>query len=191
MAHELDRDVKHSRTKQQRKNAKTSEAIEKASVYERETPPNIGSDDGLSKQAKEIESQLNELPDKEQSEIALSYLYQKYEYRSLIPPPDVFNNYTPEQQKKYNQWVDALILDESKRLDKAVDAGIRDGLLEIIVSFVVNAGSLGAALWTFLVTNDPASLGFFGLPVIYIVVNQWNDYVKRKSKKNNDSKSDE
>lgn len=68
-------------------------------------------------------------------------------------------------------WNDAKILDESKRLDKLVDANIAQTRRDGTMSFIVNLSFAAIAFLSFIITKDPASFGFLAVPGLTIAIN--------------------
>ena len=87
-------------------------------------------------------------------------------WSGLLPDPDSFSKYPQHVQDSMVAWNNAKILDESKRLDKLVDAGIKQVSRENVFSFVLNAGFAIVSLIAFIATRDPASFGFLAVPGI-------------------------
>ena len=79
-------------------------------------------------------------------------------------------------------WNDAKIIEESKRQDRIVDAGIKEARRENTFSFVLNAGFALISLIAFLVTKDPASFGFLAVPGVSIVINGISILKKEKKR---------
>lgn len=68
-------------------------------------------------------------------------------------------------------WNDARIIDESKRLDAAVDALITQKNKAQWMAFSVNVLFLIATFLSFVWTGSPASFGFLAVPGVSIAFN--------------------
>lgn len=79
-------------------------------------------------------------------------------------------------------WNDARILDESRRLDRIVDAGIKQSRVDGICSFLLNAGFAVMSMAAFIMTGNPASFGFLAVPTITVAINGFNVLRKDKDK---------
>lgn len=102
-------------------------------------------------------------------------------WSGLLPDPDSFKKYPEHVQDSMVAWNDAKIIDESKRLDKLVEASIRETSKENTFSFILNAGFALISMVVFLATKEPMSFSFLAVPGISIVINGVS--ILRKDKK--------
>ena len=109
-------------------------------------------------------------------------------WSGLLPDPDSFSKYPQHVQDSMVAWNNAKIIDESKRLDKLVDAGIKQVNRENVFSFILNAGFAIISLIAFVATRDPASFGFLAVPGISIVFNGFSILRKEKSDSESEKK---
>lgn len=84
-------------------------------------------------------------------------------WSGLLPRPEQFNRYNDSVQDKIVAWNDAMILDESKRQDKIVNAEIKQGNLASIFTFVFNTIVILSIFIAFIITENPNV--FWGLTV--------------------------
>ena len=104
-------------------------------------------------------------------------------WSGLLPDPESFLAYPPEVQQSMVSWNDAKIVDESKRLDKLVDASIEEAKRENTLSFALNVLFLLGSFAAFMITRDPLSFGFLSVPGVTIAVNVWKDRKDSKDQK--------
>lgn len=107
-------------------------------------------------------------------------------WSGLLPDPESFLKYPKPVQDSMVAWNDAKIIDESRRQDKIVEAGIKEARRENTFSFVLNAGFAVISLIAFLATKDPASFGFLAVPGVSIAINGVNILRKGKGKSDKD-----
>ena len=96
---------------------------------------------------------------------------QSSEWSGLLPPPSEYNRYPEDARRKMLEWNDAQILDASRRNDGLARGEIAQGRREQWFSFILNIAFLGAAFFSFAMTQNAASFGFLAVPGVTIAVN--------------------
>lgn len=143
--------------------------------------------DERSELAEAEEAIVESAPKEIQDYLAKAMLFQGWS--GLLPDPDSFSKYPQDVQDSMVAWNNAKILDESKRLDKLVDAGIKQVSRENIFSFILNLGFAILSAVTFILTGNLVSFGFLAIPSVSIVFNGIS--ILRKDKHDSDrSKKD-
>lgn len=92
-------------------------------------------------------------------------------WSGLLPDPESFLQYPESVQERMMSWNDAKIIDESKRLDKLVDADIRQSSVDSLMSFLINIVFALISFLAFVITGNPASFGFLAVPGVSIAIN--------------------
>lgn len=135
-----------------------------------EEPDDRRRDDELEKEIERSEGSITDPSSEAAREIIAEALLIKG-WSGLLPDPDSFDRYRPDVQDHMLAWNDAKILDESKRLDKLVDANIAQTRRDGTMSFIVNLSFAAIAFLSFIITKDPASFGFLAVPGLTIAIN--------------------
>lgn len=172
--------VDDSRPEQQPEIARNEEGIPEEDERSGSMPDVGGRDDEHSREIEKAEGAIIEsAPEEIREYLAESMLVKGWS--GLLPDPDSFKKYPEHVQDSMVAWNDAKIIDESKRLDKLVEASIRETSKENTFSFILNAGFALISMVVFLATKEPMSFGFLAVPGISIVINGVS--ILRKDKK--------
>ena len=131
-----------------------------------------------SKETHDIDEIVLQAPEEVKEYLAEAMLVQGWS--GLLPDPDSFNRYDKSVQDKMVAWNDAKILDESKRLDKIVEATIEQSRKQMKYTLLLNVFFASLSFVAFVMTGSALSFSFLAVPGISIVVN----FFKEKSEKN-------
>lgn len=102
---------------------------------------------------------------------ALSEVGITSSWSGLLPHPEQFSKYEKEVQRKMLDWNDAMILDESKRQDKIVDAEIKQSRLSSFLNFIFNTIVIVAVFVAFVITENPNVFWAFTVQGASLVAN--------------------
>ena len=88
-------------------------------------------------------------------------------WSGILPPPEYFNAYDEKAKEYIYKWVDALIIDESKREEKIVKTRAISDLLSALFNLAIVI-IIGVS---FTITRDPAIFGLLSLPLFTACIN--------------------
>lgn len=93
------------------------------------------------------------------------------EWVGLLPDPKSFSKYPEEARARMLAWNDAQITQKADRDDMLAKSECESTTRGQWLSFALNALFVAASLASFIVTRDPASFGFLGVPLVTAGVN--------------------
>lgn len=107
--------------------------------------------------------------DEPQSEEEIKLLYTQWS--GELPHPEVFAAYPEYVQRAMVEWNNARVIDESKRLDRIVDAAVVDGRRRAWITFLISSVSMIASSIAFVITGSVLALSPLSVPTVTIAVN--------------------
>lgn len=127
-----------------------------------------GSAGGTTEVLKEI---LEDLPSSKRSQLSTILLAltrtSSSDWSGMLPPPDEFYKFAPEDRERMMRWNDSGTVDESVRQDRLVDVEIEQARKGPVRAVVIVSASLAAAAvsgWVF--ENTALAALFLGSPLL-------------------------
>lgn len=138
-----------------------------------------GGDERKEGRLKVAEEYFDSLPADARDELAEErFMGLVTQWSGELPAPESFLKYPEYAQRAMVSWNDARTIEESKRLDRIVDASIKSVTREQWLTFALNFVFSVLTFAAFVTTGSWVSFGFMAVPAITIAVNFKNSKKK-------------